>query len=278
MNQLEGRVAIITGAARGQGRAHALALAKAGAIVALSDIARPIASTAYPLATENDLAETARLVEAAGGKVMTQVSDVRSPSETNTFVEKVRSRFGKIDILVSNAGIVHWKPFTALTMEDWKDTLDTNLMGFVHVAQAVLPHMIEKRYGRIVVTGSSLGRQGAPGLAAYGASKWALHGLVKSIAAEVAASGITVNLVNPTIVNTPMMDNEAAYKLFCPDIENPTRADALPRFQTLNRIPVPWVEPEEVSKGVLWLVSDDAAYMTGSALDITAGASTSYTA
>jgi (+)-trans-carveol dehydrogenase len=101
---------------------------------------------------------------------------------------------------------------------------------------------------------------------------------VKSIAAEVAASGITVNLVNPTIVNTPMMDNEAAYKLFCPDIDKPTRADALPRFQTLNRIPVPWVEPEEVSKGVLWLVSDDAAYMTGSALDIAAGASTSYTA
>ena len=278
MGQLYGRVAIITGAARGQGRAHALTLAKAGAIVALTDIAKPVATTAYPLATEADLAETARLVEAAGGKVLTQVADVRSVADTEAFTAKVVSRFGKIDILVSNAGVVHWRPFLELGLDEWKDTLDINLMGFVHAARAVLPHMLERRYGRIVVTGSSLGRQGAPGLSAYGASKWALHGLVKSIAAEVAASGITVNLVNPTIVNTPMMDNEAAYKLFCPDIEKPTRADALPRFQTLNRIPVPWVEPEEVSKGVLWLVSDDATYITGSALDIAAGASTSYTA
>lgn len=278
MGKLDGRVAIITGAARGQGRAHALALAAEGATIVACDIADQIDGVPYAMATESDLEETAKLVTDTGQICVAERVDVRSRDAMTELVGRVRDEFGRVDILVNAAGIVHWKAFGDLTESDWRDVVDTNLYGSVNAIHAVLPIMIEQNHGRIVCTGSTLGRTGGRNLAGYSASKWALHGMVKCVAIEYAAFGITANIVNPTIVRTPMMENENAYKLFCPDIENPTLDDALPRFQTLNQIPVPWVEPEVIARSVLFLVSDDAEYITGAALDVAAGANALYTA
>jgi SDR family mycofactocin-dependent oxidoreductase len=278
MGKFDGRVAVITGAARGQGRAHALALSAEGASVVACDIADQIDGVPYAMANKDDLDHTVSMVKNAGGTCVGERVDVRSRDDMDAVVARTLERFGKIDILVNAAGIVHWKSFEDLTESDWRDVTEVNLYGSVNAIHSVLPGMVERRYGRIVCTGSTLGRTGGRNLAGYSASKWALHGLIKCVALEYAAYGITCNIVNPTIVHTPMMENENAYKLFCPDIEHPTLADALPRYQTLNQIPVPWIEPEVMSRGVLFLASDDAEYITGTALDIAAGANALYTA
>ena len=278
MGKLDGRVAIITGGARGQGRAHALKLSGEGATIVVCDIAEQIDNVPYAMASPDDLEETVAQVEAAGGTCVAERVDVRSREAVDAMVARTIEKFGKIDILVNAAAIVHWTPFEGLTEQDWHDVIDVNLHGSVNTLHAVLPHMVEKNYGRIVCTGSTLGRGGGRNLASYSASKWALHGLVKCIAMEYSANGVTCNMVNPTIVRTPMMENENAYKLFCPDIENPTMEDALPRYQTLNQIPVPWVEPEVISRGVLFLVTEESEYITGAALDVAAGANAIYTA
>jgi SDR family mycofactocin-dependent oxidoreductase len=278
MSRLNGRVAVVTGAARGQGRAHAQTLAREGASVIACDIADQIDGVPYAMAAKQDLDETVALVAADGGTCVPERVDVRSRADVAAMVERARDRFGKVDILVNAAGIVHWKAFQELTESDWHDVLDVNLLGSVNAIHSVLPAMLDQRYGRIVCTGSTLGRTGGRNLAGYSASKWALHGLVKCVAIEHAGDGVTANIVNPTIVRTPMMENENAYKLFCPELEHPTLDDALPRFQTLNQIPVPWVEPEVISRAVLFLASDDAQYITGAALDVAAGANALYTA
>ena len=278
MGTFDGRTAIITGAARGQGRAHAVALAREGAAIVAVDIADQIDGVPYAMATKPDLEETARLVRAEGGTCLVERADVRSRAAVEAVVERTLAELGRVDVLVNAAGIVHWKSFGDLTEDDWRDVIDVNLHGSVNAIHSVLPTMVEQNHGRIICTGSTLGRTGGRNLAGYSASKWALHGLVKCVAIEYAAFGITANIINPTIVRTPMMDNENAYRLFCPDIENPTREDALPRYQTLNQIPVPWVEPEEISRSVLFLASDDARYITGAALDVAAGANALYTA
>jgi SDR family mycofactocin-dependent oxidoreductase len=278
MGKLDGKKAIVTGAARGQGRAHALALASEGASLFLTDLGKQIGSVPYDLGTEADLKETKNLVEAMGVQCETALVDVRSRGEMQSAVRDAAAALGGLDIAVCNAGICSWHAFLDIDEATWRDVIDVNLTGAANTLQAVLPHMVAQSYGRVVVTGSTLGRQGMANVSHYSAAKWGLHGLVKSVAMEMAASGITINLVNPTIVNTPMMDNIAAYKLFCPDIEEPTREDALPRYATLNKIPMEWMEPEEIAKAMLFFVSDDARYITGTALDVAAGANTTFTA
>lgn len=278
MGRFDGRTAIITGAARGQGRAHAVALAREGATVIAVDIAHQIDGVPYALATGPDLEETARRVRAEGGTCRVEQADVRSRAAMGAVVDRALSEFGRVDILVNAAGIVHWKSFADLTDNDWRDVVDVNLHGSVNAIHSVLPAMVEQNHGRIICTGSVLGRAGGRNLAGYSASKWALHGLVKCVAIEYARFGVTANIINPTTVRTPMMDNENAYRLVCPDIDEPTREDALPRFRRLNQIPVPWVEPEEISSSVLFLASDEATYITGAALDVAAGANALYTA
>ena len=271
MGDLDGRVALVTGAARGQGRSHALALAAQGARVVACDIAAQIDSVPYPLATPDDLAETVALVEQKGGRCLGLVADMRSTEQVDDVVARTLSAFGQVDILVANAGICGYRSFGEISDEIWDDMIDTNLAGPFKCIRAVLPHMVAQRYGRIVVISSGAGRGGAPNLAHYVATKWGVIGLVKTLALETAELGITANVICPTTVHTAMVENDQNYQLFCPELEHPTLEDALPRFGKLNPMRRPWLEPEDVSRALLYLVTDPGC-LSGTVLEVSLGA------
>jgi SDR family mycofactocin-dependent oxidoreductase len=263
MGVLDGRVALITGGARGQGRAHALALAAEGADIVAADAPGVIPGLTYPLGTEEDLHETARQVEALGRKCVPIALDVRDSSRVDSAVEHTVKEMGSLDVVIANAGIVSTGQLEDVTDEIWRQLLDTNLGGVFHTLRAAIPVMRRQRFGRIVVTSSMGGRMGIPELAAYNATKWGIIGLAKSVALEVAKDGITINVVCPTTTQTPMVQ--------------PTGGDDVPddlvrRMMKANPIPQPWIQPEDVSRGVLYLVTDPGV-ITGSVLEIGLGSS-----
>lgn len=262
MGVLDGRVAFITGGARGQGRAHALALAAEGANVVIADAPRPMNLT-YPLGTEDDLRGTAKDVEELGSVCLPIAMDVRDPAAVNAAIEETVSSLGSLDIAVANAGVVSTGPLEEVTDEIWQQLMDTNLTGVFHTLRAAIPVMRRQRFGRIVVTSSMGGRMGIPELAAYNATKWGVIGLAKSLALEVAKEGITVNVICPTTTHTPMVQPEGGDDV--PD-------DLVRRMMKANPIPQPWIEPEDVSRGLLYLVSDPGV-VTGSVLEIGLGGS-----
>jgi SDR family mycofactocin-dependent oxidoreductase len=272
MGQLDGKVAVVTGGGRGQGRSHALALAAEGAAVVVCDIAAQIDSVPFPLATKEELDETVQLVEKAGGRCLGLVTDIRDTEQVTAMVDRTIEEFGRLDILVANAAICTPMPVDEITDQGWSDMVDTNLSGTFKCIRAVLPTMKSQQYGRIVVVSSMTGRHGNPNLAHYCATKFAVIGLAKTVALEVAEMGITCNVMCPTSVNTPMLHNEVNYKLFCPDIENPTLDDVRPRFATLNPMRVPWIEPEVFSRAVMYLVTDPG-FISGSVHEVSAGIS-----
>jgi SDR family mycofactocin-dependent oxidoreductase len=271
MGRLDGRVALVTGGARGQGRAHAEALAGEGADVVICDLAGQIATIPYAMSTEDDLAETVRLVEKTGRRCVAARADVRSTSDMEAVVALALRELGQVDILVANAGVCGFGNCWELTDEQWDDMIGVDLTGAFKSIRAVLPHMIERRYGRIVATSSMAGRMGNRNLAHYVAAKWGVIGLVKTMALEVAGHGITVNVVCPATTDTPMVHNDALYGLFAPDIANPTREQVEPRYRTMNPQRVAWIDPQEVSRAVLYLVDDEARHISGSTLDIACG-------
>lgn len=271
MGKLDGKVALITGGARGQGRSHALTLAREGANIVVCDIARDFDTIPYPMGTEAQLNETVRLVEELGRRCVAVKADTRDSRQMQAVVDRAVAEFGRIDILCANAGVGGYVTVAEMTDQQWKETVDTNLTGTFHAIRAVLPQMIQQKYGRIVATASMAGRSAYQNLAHYVASKWGIIGLVKATALEVAALGINVNAVCPTAANTDMIHNETTYRLFRPDLENPTKEDAAAALQTLNAIPIPWVEPQDVSNVILFLVSDEARYITGEAINVAAG-------
>lgn len=262
MGALEGRVAFITGGARGQGRSHALALAAEGANVVIADAPRPMNLT-YPLATDDDLRATAKEVEELGGLCLPLALDVRDPAAVAAAIGETVSALGSLDILVANAGVVSTGPLDETTDEIWHQLVDTNLTGVFHVLRAVVPVMRRQRFGRIVVTSSMGGRMGIPELGAYNATKWGVIGLAKSLALEVAKEGITVNVICPTTVHTPMVQ---------PDGTDGVPDELVRRMMRANPIPQPWIEPEDVSRGLLYLVNDPGV-VTGSVLEIGLGGS-----
>jgi SDR family mycofactocin-dependent oxidoreductase len=273
-----GKVVVITGGARGQGRSHALEFARLGADIAVCDLAHDLDSVGYPLGTRDDLAETVRLVEAEGRRCVGSVTDVRDLEATLAFVEEARAELGSVDILVANAGISALGSICTMGAAEWSETIDTNLTGVFNAMRAVTPHMRRQRWGRIIGVSSMMGRSSNPGIPAYVASKWGVIGLVKSVAFELAAFGVTVNAVAPGNVSTPMIHNDTLYGLMRPDLEHPTREDVEPGMTALHVQPVPWLEPEEITAAVVFLASEGARHITGSVIDVDAGASARFTA
>lgn len=271
MGKFDGKVVLITGGARGQGRSHALAFAREGADIAICDVASQLGSVPYPMSEPGDLDETARMVEELDRRCAVSRADVRDRAQVDRFVEQARTELGRVDFLLANAGIFTFS--TVAEMEDatWQETIDTNLTGVFHAMRAVLPAMIEQGSGRIVATSSMAGKVGFGNIGHYCAAKWGVIGLVKSLAQEVAGNGITVNAVCPTVVDTTMIQNKSAYQLFLPDNPDPTREEAAAAFQTLNAIPVPWVETVDISNTMIFLCSDEARYITGETIAVAAG-------
>jgi SDR family mycofactocin-dependent oxidoreductase len=274
MGLVDGKVALVTGAGRGQGRSHALKLAAEGADVIAVDIGGGHVDTiSYELASEADLDTTVSAIEAMGRRAVKAIADVRSLSDLQAAVDAGLSELGKIDIVCANAGIGSWAVAWELTEQQWKDMIDINLTGVFNATRAALPSMVERgEGGSVVLTSSTAGLRAYANTAHYTAAKHGVIGLMKVLAQEAGPHRIRVNAVCPTTVRTPLVINDATFELFAPHLESPTEDDVREPFESLNILPgVAWIEPEDVSDAVLFLCSDAAKYITGVALPIDAG-------
>jgi SDR family mycofactocin-dependent oxidoreductase len=269
--RLAGKTALITGVARGQGRSHAVALAREGADIFGVDMCAPVESVAYALSTAEDLAETARLVAHTGRRIETYIGDVRSSADMRAATEQAASTFGKIDIVVANAGI--WTPGSVWEMDDqtWQDMIDINLTGVFNTVRFAIPQMIERKSGSLVLISSTCGVKALGWMPHYNAAKHGVMGLTRSLALDLGPYFVRANAILPSTVNTPMIMNEPSYKIYRPDLENPTREEAMSGFYAHNAMPVPYVEPEDVSEAVLFLASDASRYITGIGLPVDLG-------
>jgi SDR family mycofactocin-dependent oxidoreductase len=271
VGRFDGKVVLVTGGARGQGRSHALEFAKQGADIAVTDIAKQVATVPYTMSSEADLAETVTQVEALDRRCLSFVADAADTAATSAAVEGTISEFGKIDILIANHGLLSLSPVADMSDAAWDDVISADLTGVFKSIRAVIPHMVAAKTGRIIATASMAGRTGLPTVAHYCAAKWGVIGLIKSVAREVAADGVTVNCICPTNLDSDMIHNKAFYELFAPGIENPTREQVVPGFTSLNAIPIPWIEAIDISNAMLFLASPEARYITGEALHVSAG-------
>jgi SDR family mycofactocin-dependent oxidoreductase len=273
VGSLTGKVALITGAARGQGRSHAVRLAREGANVVALDVCTDIDSAFYPLAVPEDLAQTAKLVEAEGVRVLARQVDVRDQAGLDAAVAEALQEFGTIDVVCANAGIAtHMVKTWEIPDQDWQDILDVNLTGVWRTVKATVPAMIAGgRGGCIVLTSSLAGLKGYSNIAGYVAAKHGVNGLMRTLANELGPHGIRVNTVCPGLVHTDMMMNQPTYDVFRPELEAPTKADATEVFRTMQVLPTEWLDPEDVSHVIAWLASDAARFITGVAVPVDAG-------
>jgi SDR family mycofactocin-dependent oxidoreductase len=274
MGRVEGKVAFITGAARGQGRSHAVRLAEEGADIIAVDICQslPTVPVDAPGATRADLDATAKLVEDLDRRIVVREADVRDLAQLEAAVEEGLSELGHIDVVCCNAGIGSFAPTLEMDVAMWQEMIDINLTGVWKTIRAAVPPMVERRQGgSVIITSSVFGLFGFLNVAHYSAAKHGLVGLMRTLAQELAPYMIRVNTVHPTTVNTPMIMNDAAARLFRPDLANPTTEEMGAPFVGLNALPLPWVEPIDISNAVLWLASDESRYVTGVTLPVDAG-------
>jgi (+)-trans-carveol dehydrogenase len=272
--RVEGKVAFITGAGRGQGRSHAVRLASEGADIIAIDICHDVEG-ALPMATPDDLTETVKLVEARDRRIIATQADVRDLDGLTAAVDGGVEELGRLDIVVANAGIASLGgPVQEMSQDNWKHTIDINLTGLWNTARAAIPHLIAGgRGGAIVLTSSVGGMHAMPNMSHYISAKHGVIGLMRSLAVELGQHHIRVNSVLPTNVNTPMFMNEGTFKMFRPDLENPTAADVEPiAAQFMHVLPHGWIEPEDVSNAILFLTSDESRYITGVPLPVDLGA------
>jgi (+)-trans-carveol dehydrogenase len=271
--RVEGKVAFITGAARGQGRSHALRLAQEGADIIAIDVCKQLDNVPFAMSTPEDLATTADLIRGEGRRVITAEVDVRDYDGLKAAVDGAVAELGRLDIIVANAGIGNEGGALIDLQENlWDDMIDVNLGGVWKSVKAAVPHMIAgERGGSVILTSSVGGLKAYPNIGHYVAAKHGVVGLMRTFAVELAQHSIRVNSVHPTHVNTPMVMNEGTYKLFRPDLESPGPADLEPIARMFHTLPVAWIEPEDVSNAVLYLASDEARYVTGVPLPIDAG-------
>jgi (+)-trans-carveol dehydrogenase len=269
--RVEGKVAFITGAARGQGRSHAVTLAREGADIIAVDICAQIGTVPYPMATPQDLAQTVKEVQATGRRIVATVADVRDYDALKEALDDGVARLGRLDIVSANAGIVSYGQAEELAEQTWRDVIDVNLTGEWHAAKAAIPHLRAAGGGSMILTSSDAGLKPLQNLAHYVAAKHGVIGLMRTLALELAPDFIRVNALAPTTVDTPMVMNEATYRLFRPDLDHPTAEDMAEASRATNVLPIAWVEPVEISNALLWLASDEARYVTGVALPVDAG-------
>jgi SDR family mycofactocin-dependent oxidoreductase len=264
---LLGRVAFITGAARGQGRAHAARLAREGAdIIALDICAQVSDSISYPAATPEDLADTVRAVEAEGRKVLARQVDIRDDAAVRQLVSDGVEQFGRLDILVANAGVLSWGRIWELSDEQWNTVIDVNLTGTFHTLRAAIPAMIEAgNGGSIVVVSSSAGLKATPGNGHYSASKHGLTGLTNSLAIELAEFGIRVNSIHPYSIDTPMVEPDLMMQVFG------KHPHYIHSFGPMPLQPKGFMAASEVSDVVAWLVGDGSATLTGAQIPVDKG-------
>jgi (+)-trans-carveol dehydrogenase len=266
------KVAFITGAARGQGRSHAVRLAQEGADIIAVDICQPFDNSPAPPATPEDLAETADLVKGLNRRVVTAEVDVRDYDALKAAVDSGVEQLGKLDIVVANAGIGTVGARLDRMNEDiWQEMIDVNLTGVWKSVKAAAPHLLSAGRGSIVLTSSVAGLKAYTHTGHYNAAKHGVVGLMRSFAVELGPKNIRVNSVHPTHVNTPLLINERTFHQFRPDLENPGPDDMAPICQTFHTLPIPWVNAEDISNAVLFLASDEARYITGVALPVDAG-------
>ena len=268
----ENKVVFITGAARGQGREHAVRFAAEGAKVIGVDISEDLPDCYYPLATEEDLAETVSLVKATGGAMHGAKGDVRDLARLREVVREGVDRFGRLDVIVANAGIYSPSPTQFLTSEQWDETIGVNLTGVFNAVRAGMRRMIEQNEGgAIVITSSTAGLKGFYGCPAYNAAKHGVVGFMRSLALELAPNQIRVNTVHPTSVGTPMILNDSFPKLVSPDPDAgfDQAAEFLRPQQPMD---IAWLQPGDISDAVLWLCSEEARWVTGVTLPVDAGA------
>jgi len=272
MGRVDGKVAFITGAARGQGRSHALRLAEEGADIIGVDICGPIDNLPYPPATPDDLKETVRQVEALDRRIVAVQADTRDRAGLQRALEDGLAQLGHLDVVVANAGICIPGAWDETTPQVWQDTIDVNLTGVWNTVSLAAPHLIARGGGSIIITSSAAGLKGYANVGHYVAAKHGVVGLMRTLAQELAPHMIRVNSIHPTQVDTPMIMNETAFRLFLPDNEHPTVEDFAPVSQMMNALPIPWVDPVDISNAVLFLASDEARYITGVPLPVDAGA------
>lgn len=272
VGRVGGKVAFITGAARGQGREHAIRLAEEGADIIAVDVCDDIDGVGYPGATEADLDETAELVQKLDRRIVAAKADVRDLEGLDAALQRGVAELGAIDVVVANAGISGTPaPAAMIEQSAWQTMLDINLTGVWHTVKVALPHMTNGS-GSIILVSSMLGIRGGGYMAHYASAKHAVVGLMNSLANELAPQWIRVNSIHPGNVRTPMLDNEWFCRTLRPDLENPTIDDAAEIIGQFHMMPKPVIEARAVSNAVLFLASDEAQYITGAALPIDAGA------
>ena len=271
--RLQGKVAFISGAARGQGRAHAVRMAEEGADIIAFDAAGPVPSQGAPAASVADLDETVRQVEKLDRRIVAHRADASDLDAVTAVLDQGLTEFGRIDIVVANAGVQgNPAPIAQTSAEEWQGVLATNLTGVFNTVRAAVPHLIDGgRGGSISLVSSSIALRAQPGLGPYGSAQTGVIGLMRALALELGEHSIRVNSIHPTTVNTPMLINDINFRLFRPDLENPQLEDVVPVYRTLNVLPVPWVEAEDIANAVIFLASDEGRYITGVALPVDAG-------
>jgi len=253
------------------GRAHAVALAREGCDLVICDILDDLPDgTPYPKATQADLEETGKLVEIEGRRCIARKADVRDPAQAAAIVDTAVREFGRLDFLIANAAITIEKPIVEMTAEVFDTVVRTNLHGVFHVLSPALKIMTDQKRGRVLVIGSGSGRHAEKNSAAYVASKWGLIGLAKAAALEAAPSGVTVNVILPGPTDTPMMDNPVRWKQAVPDKSEPSRDDYLQAKKDATPMGYAWVKPEDVTAAVLFLLTDEARFISGDTLSIDA--------
>lgn len=284
MSGLLGKVALVTGAARGIGRASAIALAHAGADVAGIDIAGPVSATLeVPEARLADLDQTGEAVIAAGRRWLAMTADQRDIGSLRDCAARIAAAFGGLDILFANAGIQSFKPLLEMADADWHDQIDVNLTGTANAIRVFAPMIVARGGGRIIVSSSTQGRHGTKFGAAYSASKWGIIGLVKSAALELGSHGITVNAVVPGLIDTPLTQHEQRYAQALQEAGKTPSGDAAKdkaqaRDGLIAKTPlgVPWIAPEDVAPVVVFLASEGARMVSGATYDVTGGDSAHY--